>query len=162
MAIEIAKAKRAVNPESNPGDPAYFKIRDLVYRISGIYYPEEKPYCETGRMLCEHWGLPKDLVDVVGCHHDVGLLPAAGPLACLVHLSDLLCRVRYLGHGHEEIMGVDLGSDAAWQSLVRTYPALGTMHLARFTLDIDGAMDQIVATVNSVFGAKRIAAPAAT
>jgi hypothetical protein len=70
--------------------------------------------------------------------------------------------VRYLGYGYDEIIGVDLGSDAAWQSLVRTYPALGTMDLARFTLDIDGAMDQIVATVNSVFGAKRIAAPATT
>jgi len=34
------------------------------------------------------------------------------------------------------------------------------MDLVRFTLDIDGAMDQIVATVNSVFGAKSIAAPA--
>ncbi len=98
----------------------------------------------------------------VGCHHDVSLLAAAGPLACLVHLSDLLCRMRYLGYGYEEIMGVDLGRDAAWQSLVRTYPALGTMDLVRFTLDIDGAMDQIVATVNSVFGAKRIAAPATT
>jgi hypothetical protein len=31
------------------------------------------------------------------------------------------------------------------------------MDLVRFTLDIDGAMDEIVATVDSVFGAKKIA-----
>ena len=119
-------------------------------------------HCETGQILCEHWGLSKELADAARCHHDVTLLPAAGPLACLVHLSDLLCRVRYLGHGYEEIIGVDLGSDAAWQALVTTYPALGKVDLVRFTLDIDGAMEQIVATVDSVFGGKRIAAPAAT
>ena len=59
-------------------------------------------------------------------------------------------------------MGVDLGSDAAWQILVPTYPALENMDLVRFTLDIDGAMDQIAATVNAVFDAKRSAAPATT
>lgn len=145
-------------------------FRECLRRASEQHVPlhviEEQvlgfTHCETGQMLSEHWGLSKELVDVVGCHHDISLLPAAGPLACLVHLSDLLCRVRYLGHGYDENMGVDLGSDAAWQSLVRTYPALGTMDLVRFTLDIDGAMDQIVATVNSVFGTKRIAAPATT
>jgi putative nucleotidyltransferase with HDIG domain len=117
-------------------------------------------HCETGQMLCQRWGLSTELVDAARCHHDVSLLPTAGPLACLVHLSDLLCRVRYLGYGYDEIMGVDLGGDAAWQALMRTYPALENMDLVRFTLDIDGAMDQIVATVDSVFGAKRIAAPA--
>ncbi len=119
-------------------------------------------HCETGRMLCEHWGLSKEMRDSAGCHHDVSLLPRAGPLACLVHLSDLLCRMRYLGYGYEEIMGVDLGGDVAWQTLISTYPALKNVDLVRFTLDIEGAMDQIVVTVDSVFGAKRVAAPATT
>lgn len=119
-------------------------------------------HCDSGRMLSEHWRLSKGLVDAAHCHHDVSLLAAAGPLACLVHLSDLLCRVRYLGYGYDEIMGVDLGSDVAWQVLVASYPALENMDLVRFTLDIDGAMDQIVATVDSVFGFKEVAAPAAT
>src|ERR1039457_7430237 len=42
MPIEIAKAKPVIIPDSNPGDPAYLKIRDLIYRISGIYHAEEK------------------------------------------------------------------------------------------------------------------------
>jgi HD-like signal output (HDOD) protein len=119
-------------------------------------------HCETGQMLCEHWGLSKELVDAARCHHDVSLLPTAGPPACLVHLSDLLCRMRDLGYGYEEIMGVDFSGDAAWQVLVGTYPALANMDLARFTLDIEGAMDQIVATVHAVFGAGMVVAPAAT
>jgi len=119
-------------------------------------------HCETGQMLCQHWGLSKELRDCAGCHHDVSLLPNAGPLACLVHLSDLLCRMRYLGYGYEEIMGVDFSGDTAWQALIGGYPALKDMDLVRFTLDIDGAMDQIVATVDTVFGGESIAAPAAT
>jgi HD-like signal output (HDOD) protein len=119
-------------------------------------------HCETGQLLCEHWGLPKELVDVARCHHDVTLLPDAGPVACMVHLSDLLCRMCDLGYGYEEIMGVELGGNAAWRVLVTTYPALANMDLARFTLDIEGAMDQIVATVHAVFGGSKPAASAAT
>ncbi len=119
-------------------------------------------HCDSGRMLAEHWRLSKELVDVTHCHHDVSLLATAGPLACLVHLSDLLCRARYLGYGYDEIMSVDLGGDAAWHILVASYPALGNIDMVRFTLDIDGAMDQIVATVDSVFGSKKIAVSAAT
>lgn len=143
-------------------------FRECVRRASEEHAPlhvvEEQilgfTHCDTGQILCEHWGLSKDFSECARCHHDVSLLPAAGPLACLVHLSDLLCRMRYLGYGYEEIMGVDLGGDAAWQTLVTTYPALAKMDLVRFTLDIDGAMDEITATVDSVFGAKKIAAPA--
>ena len=143
------------------------KFRECLQTASEQHLPlhvvEEQilgfSHCETGPMLGEHWGLPKELVDAARCHHNVSLLPTAGPLACLVHLSDLLCRVRYLGYGYDEIMGVELDSDAAWQALVGTYPALESMDLVRFTIDIDGAMDQIVATVDSVFG-RGTAAPA--
>ena len=51
MAIEIAKAKPVAPPDSTPVDPAYLKIRDLIYRISGIYYSEEKHYLLKSR--CE-------------------------------------------------------------------------------------------------------------
>lgn len=115
-------------------------------------------HCDTGQMLCEHWGLSTELVDTARCHHDVSLLPTAGPLACLVHLSDLLCRTRYLGYGYDEIMGIDLGRDAAWPTLVASFPALENMDLIRFTLDIDGAMGEIAATVDAVFGVKGNAA----
>ena len=119
-------------------------------------------HCDTGQILCEHWGLSKELSAAAGCHHDVSRLPSAGPLACLVHLSDLLCRMRYLGYGYEEVMGVDLGGDAAWQALIIAYPALNRIDLVRFTLDIDGAMEKIVATVDSVFGARKMAVSATT
>jgi HD-like signal output (HDOD) protein len=110
-------------------------------------------HCESGRLLCEHWRLPLELSEAVRHHHDLTALPSPPPLACLVHLSDLLCRVCSLGYGYEEIMGIELASDPAWQGLQAAYPTLGGMDLARFTLDIEGAMDQVVAAVDAVFGA---------
>ena len=110
-------------------------------------------HCDSGRLLAEHWRLPQDMCEVVSGHHHPELLPAANPLACLVHLGDLLCRVRYLGYGYNEILSFELGGEIAWQTLVKTHPALAEMDVARFTMDIDGAMEQIVATVDAVFGA---------
>jgi chemotaxis protein methyltransferase CheR len=57
MAIELAKEKSAAPPETNAGDPAYLKIRDLIYRISGIYHSEQKLYllvssCTRRMMAC--------------------------------------------------------------------------------------------------------------
>ncbi len=44
MAVESAPRMAAVPPDIMSGDPAYLKIRDLIYRTSGIYHPQEKLY----------------------------------------------------------------------------------------------------------------------
>ena len=49
MPIEVTKTKPAATLESNPGDPAYLKIRDLIYQTSGIYHSEEKLYLLVSR-----------------------------------------------------------------------------------------------------------------
>ena len=69
----------------------------------------------------------------------------------LVHLSDLLCRLRDLGYGYYEAMGVDFAGDSAWATLVQGYPKLADMDLARLAMDIDGSMAEIVAVVDAVF-----------
>ncbi|MFZ0687666.1 MAG: HDOD domain-containing protein [Terriglobales bacterium] len=129
-------------------------LHDIEAQVLGF------SHCDAGQFLCEHWGLSSELANAAGCHHDANLLCGAGPLACLVHLSDLLCRVNYLGYGYDETIGVDLGYDAAWQILAAHYPELGHVDLVRLTLDIEGSMDQIAATVESIFGATKAAATA--
>jgi chemotaxis protein methyltransferase CheR len=49
MPTEIKKAKRAAAPHSNPVDPGFLKIRDLVYLTSGIYHSEKKLYLLISR-----------------------------------------------------------------------------------------------------------------
>lgn len=108
-------------------------------------------HADAGSILCEHWGFSRDLSDAARLHHHTDLLATAGPLVCLVHLSDLLCRVRNLGYGYDEILAVALAEDTAWSHLLTSYPTLADFDLVRFTLDIDGSMDQIAALVDSVF-----------
>ena len=108
-------------------------------------------HCQSGKIMAEHWHFSADVIEVIEFHHDVVAAPAGGPLVSLVHLSDLLCRLRDLGYGYYEAMGVDLAGDTAWATLVEGYPALANMDLARLTMDIDGAMEEIVAIVDAVF-----------
>lgn len=49
MAIETVKEKPPAASAPVPNDPAYLRIRDLIYRISGIYQPEEKLYLLVSR-----------------------------------------------------------------------------------------------------------------
>jgi HD-like signal output (HDOD) protein len=113
---------------------------------------------DSGRLLCKRWGLSEELVEVAGRHHQVESMFTAGPLVCLVHLGDLLCRVRNLGYGYNEILAVELAEDPAWKHLVPAYPAFAEVDLVRFTLDIDGSMEEIAALVDSVFAPSRQAA----
>lgn len=116
---------------------------------------------DSGRLLCKRWGLPEELLEAAGCHHRLDVLPTAGPLVCLVHLSDLLCRVRNLGYGYDEVLAVALAHDPAWKHLLIAYPALAEVDLVRFTLDIEGSMDEIATLVDSVFASdRRTATPA--
>ena len=74
-------------------------------------------HCDTGRALAEKWDLSTDLVEVIAHHHAVEQSQSAQPLVALVHLSDLLCRMRGLGYGYYERQRVDLISDPAWAVL---------------------------------------------
>jgi HD-like signal output (HDOD) protein len=107
-------------------------------------------HCQSGKMLAEHWHFSGDVMDVIEFHHSA-TVPAGGTLVALVRLSDLLCRLRDLGYGYYEALGIDLAGDSAWATLVQSYPALANMDLARLTLDIDGSMDEIVGVVDAVF-----------
>ncbi len=108
-------------------------------------------HCQSGRMLADAWQFSADIVSVVAYHHNVQSATVAPSLVALVSLSDLLCRLRDLGYGYYEAMGVDLAGEAAWSILVEHHPALAKMDLARVTLDIDGSMEEIISTVDAVF-----------
>ena len=70
MAIETAKPQLAVTPDTNPGNPVYLKIRDLIYRISGIYHSEDKLYLLSSR-----------------CARRMAALGVANPAEYLEHLT---------------------------------------------------------------------------
>jgi len=72
------------------------------------WLPWDSPHCETGRALAEKWHSAPIRFKVIA-HHTIR--PEQGesaqPLIALVHLSDLLCRVRGMGYGYYEGHKVD-------------------------------------------------------
>jgi putative nucleotidyltransferase with HDIG domain len=109
-------------------------------------------HCETGRALAEKWKLADDIIEVIAHHHAVEQSQKAQPLVALVHLSDLLCRMRGLGYGYYERHKVDLIADPAWTILLREYRELEGVDLVRFTFELDEAVEEIEALVATVFG----------
>jgi hypothetical protein len=108
-------------------------------------------HCQSGKILAQQWRFSPDVIEVVEFHHNPQAAPTASALVSVVHLSDLLCRLRDLGYGYYESMGVDLAGDDCWAILVTHCPALVNVDLARLTMDIDGAMEDIVSLVDAVF-----------
>lgn len=109
-------------------------------------------HCDTGRALAEKWNLSQDLVEVIAHHHAIEQSQRAQPLVALVHLSDLLCRMRGLGYGYYERQRIDLIADPAWAVLLKAQPELGEMDLVRFTFELDEAVAEIHELVSAVLG----------
>jgi putative nucleotidyltransferase with HDIG domain len=107
---------------------------------------------ETGQALAEKWKLADDVIEVIAHHHAIELSQKAKPLVALVHLSDLLCRMRGLGYGYYERHKVDLIADPAWAILLQEHRDLEGMDLVRFTFELDEAIEEIHALVSTVFG----------
>jgi putative nucleotidyltransferase with HDIG domain len=110
-------------------------------------------HCETGQALAEKWKLADDVIEVIAHHHVIEESQKAQPLVALVHLSDLLCRMRGLGYGYYERHKVDLVSDPAWTILLQKHHDLEGVDLVRFTFELDEAVEEIHALVSTVFGA---------
>jgi len=115
-------------------------------------------HCETGQALAVEWKLADEVVEVIANHHAIEQSQRAQPLVALVHLSDLLCRMRGLGYGYYERHKVDLIADPAWAILLKEHRDLDGVDLVRFTFELDEAVEEIHALVSTVLGS----APART
>lgn len=109
-------------------------------------------HCESGRALAEKWHLPGDMVQVIAHHHAPEMSESAQPLVALVHLSDLLCRMRGMGYGYYESHKVDLAHNAAWSILQKQHRDIEGVDLVRFTFELDEAVGQVFELVATIFG----------
>jgi HD-like signal output (HDOD) protein len=109
-------------------------------------------HSESGSALAEKWKLAPDITDVIAFHHRIDQSETSRPLVALVHLSDLLCRMRDLGYGYYERHKVDLISDPAWKILSQEHRELEAVDLVRFTFELDESVAEIHSLVDSIFG----------
>jgi len=110
-------------------------------------------HCESGRALAEKWYLAEDIVQVIAYHHTPDLSEKNQPLVALVHLCDLLCRVRGMGYGYYESNKVDLAHDPAWAVLQKEYSSLERVDLELLTFELDETIGEIFELVATIFGA---------
>src|SRR5262249_4199306 len=108
-------------------------------------------HCQSGAILAKSWQLPASICEAIEWHHQVSAGPEGNPLVAIVHLADLLCRMRSIGYGYDEWRAIDLEADPAWISLTKYCPKLATIDLARLTLDLDAYVVRITALVDSIF-----------
>jgi putative nucleotidyltransferase with HDIG domain len=108
-------------------------------------------HCESGVILAKTWQLPPAIAEVIEWHHAVGRGPQGNPLIAIIHLGDLLCRLRGLGYGYEEWRAIDLQADPAWIELVKHLPKIASIDLARFTLDLDAYVVHVTTLVDAIF-----------
>jgi HD-like signal output (HDOD) protein len=114
-------------------------------------------HADTGRALSKKWHLAGNIVQVIAHHHTPEQSESAKPLVALVHLSDLLCRVRSLGYGSYEGRRVDLVNNAAWEILLQQHRELEGVDLARFTFELDESVGEICELVATIFGSSTAA-----
>jgi HD-like signal output (HDOD) protein len=109
-------------------------------------------HCDSGRVLADLWKLPADISATIEFHHFFSSEDADMELTSVVHLADLLCRLRGLGYGYYEAREFDLASEPAWQLLQRKYPATAELDVARFTFELDEYAVQVRGMVEQIFG----------
>ena len=110
-------------------------------------------HCESGQVLAEFWKLPPDIAGVIEFHHQASPGGTAPEMTAVVHLADLLCRLRGLGYGYYEARELDLASEPSWQVLARRYPAVAELDLVRFTFELEEVALEVERLVDSILGA---------
>jgi putative nucleotidyltransferase with HDIG domain len=108
-------------------------------------------HSDSGRILAEAWKIPGDIADAIELHHQIGDSERGGPLVALVHLSDLLCRMRDLGYGYYEPRQIDFANEPGWLYLAIKFPHMSEIDLARFTFTLDEYAKEVGDLVATVF-----------
>lgn len=109
-------------------------------------------HCESGQALAEQWGLAPEITRVIAHHHSVEECPTPRSLAAIVHLGDLMCRMRGLDYGYSENHRFDLLSNPAWTMLAEEHRELEGMDLELFAFGLDDAIAQVSEAVATILG----------
>jgi len=140
--------------------PTEFRSAMELARREGIPLHEAEAatlgitHCESGRILAERWNFMPDVVEVVSWHHDVPRATAYCDLVALISISDLLCRMSGLGHGHTEKREVNLLEAPGFELLLQSCSSLKDFDWARFTFELEAYMDEVHRLVNLLYRAQ--------
>ncbi len=108
-------------------------------------------HCDTDQLLADHWHLGEDISQVIRHHHAAEDAGSHRSLVALVNLSDLLCRVSDIGHGHVEVCEVNFLEQRAFQTLLQDCPGLKEFDWARFTFELEDYVVEVRNLVRALY-----------
>lgn len=111
-------------------------------------------HCEIGLCMARKWNFPDAYCEVIAHHHTPSEASIDPVLCAIVNISDLFCSVRGLNYGGREWVSFNLFEEDAWQILKKQSPALAEMDVERFCYELDDAVPDVKALVNSIFNSK--------
>ena len=111
-------------------------------------------HCEIGYCMAKKWNFPDAYCEVISLHHTPSEAVIDPVLCAIVNLSDLFCSVRGLSFGGSEWVSFNLSEEPAWKILKQASPKIAEMDVERFCYELDDAVPDVQALVNSIFNAK--------
>jgi HD-like signal output (HDOD) protein len=99
----------------------------------------------------EQWGFSEELVEVISTHHSLEKATINPQLVSIVVLANLFCMLRGLDYGYTPALQVSFKDELAWKKLRELNPKLDSFDLERFTLDLDGMVEEVRKTVRDVY-----------
>ncbi|MBC7187131.1 MAG: HDOD domain-containing protein [Calditrichaeota bacterium] len=121
---------------------AYHEAEDEVLGIN---------HTDFGQWLVQYWQLEEGLAEVATAHHELSRARREPDLVAIVHLADLLCRLKGLGYGSYERLQVCLTDDPAWRLLVAKRERLANLDVERFSFELDEQVEEVRVAVASIY-----------
>lgn len=108
-------------------------------------------HTDFGEWFKDHWGFSEEMTEVITKHHSLEEATINPPLVSVVSLANLFCQVRGLDYGYSRMVPIIFAEENAWQILSDVNPELRKIDLARFTLDLDGMVEDVRKIVKDVY-----------
>ncbi len=105
-------------------------------------------HAEVGYWLAEKWHLPDSLKEAISYHHTPYKAEKDPSLASIVHVGNILCKMKKIGWGGDDI--VPLIDNYAWSILKHMKADLNETDIEKFSYDLEGELKTMSAIFNEI------------
>jgi HD-like signal output (HDOD) protein len=98
-------------------------------------------HAAIGSWLAKKWKLPDSLVESIAYHHEPSSATLDKPLTAIIHLANILCKVKNIGFGGS-FDSVSFVENPAWQILAKEKPELLNLDIERLVIELDDEIEK--------------------
>ena len=104
-------------------------LHQAEHKILGV------THADVGGWLAAHWNLPSHIAESIAYHHSPAYAGKHRELVAIIHLADVLTRIRKFGNSGNN--GKPLIARSAWQILQTKKPSLSQTEIRSYLLEFD-------------------------